>query len=86
MNPPRLEIPGGGADPESPRAEVAHNHVMASLSDVRRIALALPGVRETEGRFAFAVESRERRGASRGRGASACIRARHACPVPTSWR
>jgi hypothetical protein len=33
---------------------------MASQRDVRRIALALPGVRETEGRFAFAVESRER--------------------------
>jgi hypothetical protein len=31
---------------------------MASQSDVRRIALALPGVRETEGRFAFTVENR----------------------------
>jgi hypothetical protein len=39
---------------------MGHNHrnAMASQKDVRRIALALPGVREAEGRFAFAVESK----------------------------
>jgi hypothetical protein len=31
---------------------------MANQADVRRIALALPGAREEEGRFAFAVENK----------------------------
>lgn len=31
---------------------------MATQADVRRIALALPGVREVEGRFAFEVENK----------------------------
>ena len=31
---------------------------MATQEDVRRIALSLPGAREEEGRFAFAVENR----------------------------